>query len=795
LTLAAVLAVIVVIGAAILGTPPVRPRSSSPSASTEASIEASPSSSRVLSLDELQAAVDESALDQAERTVIADASIDRAAMFGRLGPLCGPQDTCAIGLLTGIHGPAGGDQNGIPVQAGPGVRAVVSPSGDPFAGLLALTIHGRDTIELLGVVQPGSSGGLEWAPSAAATTPALGLDPAHVIVVDGWLDASNQYAAYSCPKSSPGPIWLDTPFQGCPAGQAWIGAGPGSLAGEQMPPDAIRLQPRAYIDFAPDPSVASSGVVEPRRASYLLRVVTGPPCGSEPCRGLNVVGRLNAGATPAASLVLDTAGLQNVLGRNRADGSDETVLAQATIDRAALAAMRLAPCPASGKCPIGALAAIEPGPLIVVAAPDVAGALPASMDSVTGVLALHLSGPTTVELVGVVEPGPSGIFAWAPTASATAPASGLDAAHVILVDGWLGAADTRTNLDCLPRAPFQTCDAFQWISAAPVTGHPGGALPLNAIEVEPGSYQQFAPLPSSQGSDAVEPRPGAYLLRVVTVPECSSASCRGWRVVGRVDDGNPLPAASPSSSATDWPDLPVLSQAELSAVIGRRSTPPPSGVVIADATIDGGVSGPFCPDGQPCQFGVIDNGLVSVAWESELWGARGFAGLFAFALNRAMVLGDVHAGPDASTTNVVRRASASGIRAAAADMKIGELIVVNGWLVGTDGMRFPCPPESAPTPPASPFQGRTDCNGFGYITPESYQPITPAGGMLGPQDALEVQQFAYTNFAPVPVISGGLTEPRHALYLIRNVADAPSGCSACGQAWDVVAALSGDLGP
>ena len=794
LPLAAVVAVIVVIVAAILGATPLRPNGSSPGATPTLTTNSSQSDPQVLDTAELLAVIDQSRTDNTDETVLAQATLDRATLARMRMPACGSAATCPVGVLSGIE-PAL-----LIVEAGPDVRSALAPSTDPITGVLAIRLLGRASLVLLGVVHPPPDGGLTWEATRTATGPALSDDASRTILVDGWLGAAGTNVNLDClPR---------LPFLTCD-GYQWISADPvtGSVGGT-LPIDSIEVEPGAYQEFVSGFQSPSTHNVEPRRGVYLLRVVTNPGCGSNPCRGWRVVGRLDDGTSgPAGSplsspseepavQVFGLPDLQAAIDAARADGLDRVVIAQASIDRAALINYSLAICRPQDLCPVGLLSGITPAGTFVLAGPEVMAGLSHTPppEPITGILALGIHGRSDIELLGVVDPERSGSLVWPATALGVQPGLAGTIDHVIVVDGWLGASRVScpTSTPGVPGdSPFQGC-GNDWLVSAQISS--GGPAPSDAIRVQPGAFSDFAPLPGRDQPLAYSLH-ALYLLRLVADPRAScAADCRGWRMVGRLDDGASGSAASPSPSPSGSAAVHVLSQADLSAMYANTSSASASGIVIADATIGGGVSGPFCATGDPCQFGTIDNRLIVAVWESGLAGRRGLSGLFALR-DGAWLLGIVHEGPGDSRTDVVWPASASGISAAAADMKIGELIVVNGWLVRTDGMRWPCPSESAPIPPATPFQGRTDCNGNGYITAQSYQPITPASGMLGPENGLETQQYAYTHFAPNPVISDGKTDPRHALYLLRKVADAPPSCPSCGAAWDVVAALSGDLGP
>lgn len=60
------------------------------------------------------------------------------------------------------------------------------------------------------------------------------------------------------------------------------------------PPNAIRVQPAAYMEFAPDPAFEANGVAHmPRHGTFLVRLVSNPPSATDPQRGWQVVARLD----------------------------------------------------------------------------------------------------------------------------------------------------------------------------------------------------------------------------------------------------------------------------------------------------------------------------------------------------------------------------------------------------------------------------------------------------------------------------------------------------------------------
>jgi hypothetical protein len=59
------------------------------------------------------------------------------------------------------------------------------------------------------------------------------------------------------------------------------------------PPNAIRVQPAAYLEFAPSPAFEANGAAHvPKYGTYLVRLVSNPLSAADPQRGWQVVTRL-----------------------------------------------------------------------------------------------------------------------------------------------------------------------------------------------------------------------------------------------------------------------------------------------------------------------------------------------------------------------------------------------------------------------------------------------------------------------------------------------------------------------
>ena len=817
LPLATVLAVIVVMATAILGTAPLQLSGSSPSASPGASIPASPSSNRVLTLSELQAAVDASAFDRADRTVIADASIDRAAMLGRLGPLCLAGDTCSIGLLTGIHGPDAGDENGVLVQAGPDVRAVVSPSGDPLTGLLALTIHGRRTIELLGVVRVTPSGEFLWPATETAARGALEMDPAHAIAIRGWLARTNTHVAYDCYIRPGSPPPTDSPFEGCGA-SAWI-ASVATAGLRSAPFGSIKVQLGAYSTFAPDPVIESDGTVEPRLATYLLRVVVDPNCGPTECRGWRVVGRVSeppptaaepspsAGPSPTASPVATPSAvrallyveLQQVISEARADGQERTVLADMQIDGKPSSFADRADCGPKGGCLVGTMPDLGGVVVPIYATSVLRDGWGGGTAGHGGEFVVVVRGDSTLDLLGSPRWTDSGSPLWIALASSLPKQPGD-----VLVDGWL----TGTEFPCPPGplengdSPFFYCND-SWITVSPVSSDPnaivddGTFLALGGIPVQPSAYSTFAPDPVGGHRNAITtPRQGTYLITHATTTLGGCNPCDAWRVLGRMTEGGlPVAGFSPPPTVPPIPDAAILSIEQLrTAIADHRTGGAPTQDVVADISIDTTLRPePIHRECQaqigPCSvIGVLngftpDDGAVLLR-DDDYYPAltlRDGRGPVALRLSTGPVqyLGHVGVASSGLTWSSV------DAQAALDSVTPGDILAVEGWLESVQTAS--CGPAPMPGPPVLPPWG---CAIKDAITPEPVQTTFPMGPnefeTVEPSTGLLVQMGAYREYAPDPVPS--LPAVRYGIYLVERVQNLNSNCNDC-QGWLVVGRL------
>jgi hypothetical protein len=202
------------------------------------------------------------------------------------GTLCESSSTCAIGILAGTT-----EQ----VVATAYTRSLQLPDTDyPTNGVMAFIVRDQG-LEYLGWMGYNNDNTFVFA------IPDL-QDPQHMargpetVVVTGWL--IDTPGTFACPAQRSVPP--DTPFQTCPF--AWLTKGdaqPVTVLSDGRhsitpPPNAIRVQPAAYLEFAPDPALEANGAAHlPRFGMYLVRLVSNPPSAADPQRGWQVVARLN----------------------------------------------------------------------------------------------------------------------------------------------------------------------------------------------------------------------------------------------------------------------------------------------------------------------------------------------------------------------------------------------------------------------------------------------------------------------------------------------------------------------
>ena len=178
--------------------------------------------------------------------------------------------------------------------------ASMLPSEPDFmtTGVLAVSVR-QDGLEYLGYAGYNTDNSFYFKPAELTTSDFLNHAPLMTVVVKGWLVDGGPH---SCPAVPGSADLTDTPFEACP--EAWLAPNsyqPVSTKGGAVtitaPVGAVRVQPEAYSEYAPspslDPSLEPIGVADvPRSGTFLLRLVQNPESGSHQ-PGWQVVARLD----------------------------------------------------------------------------------------------------------------------------------------------------------------------------------------------------------------------------------------------------------------------------------------------------------------------------------------------------------------------------------------------------------------------------------------------------------------------------------------------------------------------
>ncbi len=204
--------------------------------------------------------------------------VDGQILPGR-APGCTDPGPCSLGVLQGT-------QEG--VVATPYTVSLLLPDTDfPTHDVLALVV-GSGGLEYLGF------GGMILPLAEMADPEVLNGRGPGVHVVTAWLVGEGPVPC----ASSAFPAPPDTPFDTC--GGSWLtpeadqpvqrNGGGFSIV---PPAGAIRVQPAAYAEFAPDPASEPDGTgLVPRQGTYLVRMVPDPRPGAQPASGWQIVVRL-----------------------------------------------------------------------------------------------------------------------------------------------------------------------------------------------------------------------------------------------------------------------------------------------------------------------------------------------------------------------------------------------------------------------------------------------------------------------------------------------------------------------
>jgi hypothetical protein len=489
---------------------------------------------RALSVDELRAAIAaERAGGLAPQDVVADVAVDAGRIAAPLSRECDPLGQCqVIGTLAGL-----GEVEG--------AVAVNKESGDlppatdaaSLAAPVALRLTGHGPIEFLGHFDLAPSGASTWSVAEALAATATAPDE-QAVAVAGWLKGASGFSCGPVPTAP-----LPDPFQ-C-SGFVFLTPDPSRLVTStgvghtfSAPSDGIPVQSGAYAEYAPDPAYADEND-EPRLAVYLLRMVAYDSPACPKCRGWLVVGRLDASPgrlTEPSPVVRSPDELAALLGAGRSQSVGRVLFVDGAVSPGTVGR-----CDSAGWCSIGALTGTSEN---VVASAETASMLPAEAGFMTtGVLAMKVRADG-LEYLGYLGYNADNSFYFTP-GQLDRPDEWQNHAPLMavitrawLVDGGIHscplAAPAEPSATPLPPCPetWVASSSFQ-----PVSGDVRGAwsvvTPPDAVQVQAGAYEDFAPNPALEPDGVAHvPREGTYLLRLVG-PASGGQSV--WRIAARLD--------------------------------------------------------------------------------------------------------------------------------------------------------------------------------------------------------------------------------------------------------------------
>jgi beta-glucanase (GH16 family) len=201
---------------------------------------------------------------------------------------CGTSSLCQIGTL---------ESTSEKVFASPYTVSMLPSEADFMtSGVLALKVR-QDGLEYVGYAGYNTDNSFYFTPAQLADPQELNHAPLLIVVAKGWLVDGG---LHSCASATGSQDLSDTPFEACP--EAWLAtnadqpvsstdAGGSTIT---APSEAVRVQPEAYAEFAPNPSLEPTGVAHvPRFGTFLLRLVQNPQTGSNNQSGWQVVARLD----------------------------------------------------------------------------------------------------------------------------------------------------------------------------------------------------------------------------------------------------------------------------------------------------------------------------------------------------------------------------------------------------------------------------------------------------------------------------------------------------------------------
>ena len=513
-----------------------------------------------------------------------------------------------------------------------------------------------------------------------------------------------------------------------------------------------------------------------------LAQTVGTPSGSPPA------GSGDATAAPPSAnpftvdgvLTLDQ--LQAAVTQSLSHGTPQTVVADVSLEVDQID--QDPSCAAAELCTVGRLIGVQPG-LTVLADPEVRAYVTSTHSgTVLGPLALRL-GRGAPELLGVVQINPDGTLnvkgdlLWPAAETSVSSLETGTPGSVIAVHGflvWSGPIPCpgEPSPTAPPDGPFDNCP-WAWITPQAYQPYSGNTMtgPQVAIQVQWEAYDEFTP----KGTESAHPSPveGTYLLRLVADPRSNCNPCRGWKVVGTVDQVSSSPSPSPSPSVVE----PVVRTAtEMSTLLRENGNAWIGHVMLVQGDIVP-MGGPPCT-AKPtdCPIGAFDGSderlyPVAGATPSSVPDG-GLSGTFAVRVRESGL--DLLGPAQLNGSEVLWSPNESAVVGQEAGAP-GTLIVVHGWL-GWSGA-VPCVPPTLPTPPPdTPF----DTCPAGWI---GSAPSTPVSGVFNaPSDAIRINWTAINQF-------GDGSDTVEGTFILRLVED-PRPNADPKRGWQVAARLDAD---
>ncbi|MDQ3553149.1 MAG: hypothetical protein M3395_01890 [Chloroflexota bacterium] len=306
-------------------------------------------------------------------------------------------------------------------------------------------------------------------------------------------------------------------------------------------------------------------------------------------------------------------------------------------------------------------------------------------------------------------------------------------------------------------------------------------------------------------------RPAGTRWNILSAPIAAAlvvALVVGVTILGSIPSGPAAPtggsipvagsaSAPPPASAAPRPEeIQVLTPAEVEALLTRRPERRMEQVVVADVIIDVGTeslspcdrSG-VCPVGMlrlpggPVPIYAPEDVRVGLAL-GELRGSLAISLASMGGIGPSALLGVVEPGAlDLSTVPEVL--------ARAEEIEVGDLLVVEGWLVAGGDGTIRCG-----RPDDDPFDGPFRCEPTNWIAESPDEPVMAVDGsgwLRMPGPALAVQPYAAGRFARFDPDADGPPQPRREAFLVQAKEDVSIDCGGCQQ-WQILGRID-PVGP